>query len=175
MRSYHERLFAPVSWWFLGTVIVAILGAELWAGFGPLVALVTYAVLLLVCGGTLAHWGSASVRVTDDELEAGGRRLPRHAIGDVVPLGERQADAARGQHADPAAHAVIRPYLKRAVYIEVIDPTQGAPYWLVGTRRPDDLAAALRTQPTRARARADKGDAGERDEHDERGEHDELG
>ena len=64
MRSYHERLFAPVSWWFLGTVIVAILGAELWAGFGALVALVTYAVLLLVCGGTLAHWGSASVRVT---------------------------------------------------------------------------------------------------------------
>src|SRR6266516_2677427 len=105
MRSYHERLFAPVSWWFLGTVIVAILGAELWAGFGALVALVTYAVLLLVCGGTLAHWGSASVRVTDDELEAGGRRLPRHAIGDVVPLGARQADAARGRHADPAAHA----------------------------------------------------------------------
>jgi hypothetical protein len=144
MRSYHERLFVPVTWWFLGAVIVAILGAELWAGFGAVAALVTYAVLLLGCGGTLLHWGSASIRVTDGELEAAGHQLPRDAIGDVVPLDERHARAVRGEHADPAAHTLIRPYLKRAVYIEVIDPAQAAPYWLVGTRRPDELATALR-------------------------------
>ncbi|HEY5420452.1 MAG TPA: DUF3093 family protein, partial [Marmoricola sp.] len=36
-----------------------------------------------------------------------------------------------------------RPYLKAAVRVPVSDPDDPAPYWLVGTRHPDRLAAAL--------------------------------
>ncbi len=48
---------------------------------------------------------------------------------------------------------LARPYLPRSVYIEVTDRAQGRPYWLVGTRRPDELAAAI--EACRGAARTD--------------------
>jgi hypothetical protein len=42
-----------------------------------------------------------------------------------------------------------RPYLKRAVYVGIVDPGEGAdpadgvPYWLIATRHPERLAAAI--------------------------------
>jgi hypothetical protein len=143
MRGYSERLSVPVTWWFLSAVTIAILGAELWAGFGALAALATYAALALACSATLAHWGAAQVRVTGTELIAAGRRLPCSAIGEVMALDQRQARELRGPRADPAAHMLIRPYLNRAVYVEVTDPGSAEPYWLIGTRHPAQLAAAL--------------------------------
>ncbi|MFC6344403.1 DUF3093 family protein [Nocardioides hankookensis] len=38
---------------------------------------------------------------------------------------------------------LLRPYLKRAVRVEITDPADPAPYWLVATRRPEELAGAL--------------------------------
>lgn len=153
MRAYNERLTVPLTWWLAGGLSVAILGAELWAGFGMVAAIVTYAALAALVGSTLLHWGSARVRVTGGELLAGRDRLALDSVGDVQALDERQARALRGQHADPAAHLVIRPYLKRAVYIEVTGPARTAPYWLVATRRPEELASAV------ARASASTGPA----------------
>ncbi len=153
MRVYNERLRVPVTWWFLAAISIAMLGAELWAGFGALAALVTYVALAAVCGAFLVHWGSARVRVTDTELLAAGRILALSATGEVMALDERQTRAIRGPRADPAAHMVIRPYLKRAVYIEVTDPVSTAPYWLIATRSPEELAAALGGSPGRAMGR----------------------
>jgi hypothetical protein len=48
-----------------------------------------------------------------------------------------------GPEADARAYLLLRPYLKRAVKVEITDPADPAPYWLVGTRRPDQLASAL--------------------------------
>jgi hypothetical protein len=38
---------------------------------------------------------------------------------------------------------MLRPYLKRAVYIGLADPGSEVPYWLVATRHPAELAAAI--------------------------------
>jgi hypothetical protein len=143
MRAYDERLSVPVTWWLIAGLTALILGAELWTGFGMLAAIITYAVLAILVGGTLLHWGSARVRVTDGDLLAGGDRLTLSAAGEVRALDERQTRALRGQHADPAAHLLVRPYLKRAVYIEVAGPGHEEPYWLVATRHPEELAAAV--------------------------------
>ncbi|MGE5290556.1 MAG: DUF3093 domain-containing protein [Micromonosporaceae bacterium] len=153
MRAYDERLSVPLTWWLTSGLSVAILGAELWAGLGMVAAIITYALLAALVGGTLLHWGSARVRVTGGELLTGRDRLALSSVGEVLALDERQARALRGQRADPAAHLVIRPYLKRAVYIEVTGPGHTAPYWLVATRRPEELAAAV------ARATANAGPA----------------
>jgi hypothetical protein len=48
---------------------------------------------------------------------------------------------------------MVRPYLKLAVYIEVTGEHQERPYWLIGTRRPAELAAAI--ERSRPQARAD--------------------
>lgn len=143
MRVYHERLHAPAAWWLLCLLSVAILGAELFAGFGWLLAAVVYGSMIAVCAGALLAWGRVRVEVTDGQVRAGGTWLPLSAAGQVSALDEAQTRAIRGPRADPAAFLLIRPYLSRAVYIEVTDPRLGVPYWLIGTRRAAELASAV--------------------------------
>ena len=48
-----------------------------------------------------------------------------------------------GVDADARAHLVLRPYVKRGVRIEIVDPADPTPYWLVSMRRPERLVEAL--------------------------------
>ncbi len=143
MRSYREHLRVPVSWWLLAVPVIAILGAEVWAGFSGFIPPLIYAVFTAVVAGFLLSWGAATIEVTDGALRAGGATLPLSQIGDVVVLDEEQAALLRGPRADPAAHLMLRPYLKRAVYIALADPGSEVPYWLVATRHPAELATAI--------------------------------
>jgi hypothetical protein len=147
MHLYRERLSVPVSWWVLGAICVVLLGSEVWAGLGGLVPLLTYVVLALIVAAFLVNWSLAVIRVTDGALRAGGATLPLEHVGEVVALDPGQAAALRGPRADPAAHLLLRPYLKRAVYVAVTDPASDAPYWLLATRRPEELAAAIQRSP----------------------------
>lgn len=142
-RSYHERLLVPVSWWLLAVPVIAILGGEVYAGFGGWVPPAIYAVFIVVVAGFLLAWGAATIEVADGTLRAGKAELPLDKTSDVVPLDEKQAALLRGPKADPAAHLMLRPYLKRAVYIRLADPGSGVPYWLVATRHPAELATAI--------------------------------
>ena len=152
MRNYHEHLRAPISWWVIGMVCAAIFGTTLWAGFSVLVAVACYLAFGGGCAAALLIWGSATIEVIDGELRAGRARLPLGAAGEVAVLDEAQARALRGPRADPSAFLLIRPYLPVAVYIEVKEPERRAPYWLIGTRHPADLAAAIQRSRPPARA-----------------------
>lgn len=143
VRSYHERLLVPVSWWLLAVPVVAILGGEVYAGFGGWVPPVIYALFIAVVAGFLLAWGATTIEVTDGTLRADKAELPLDKTSEVVPLDEKQAALLRGPKADPAAHLMLRPYLKRAVYIRLADPGSGVPYWLVATRHPAELATAI--------------------------------
>ncbi len=143
VRSYHERLLVPAGWWLLAVPVVAILGGEVYAGFGGWVPPVIYAVFIAVVAGFLLTWGATTIEVADGTLRAGGAELPLDRTSDVVPLDGKQAALLRGPKADPAAHLMLRPYLKRAVYIRLADPGSGVPYWLVATRHPAELATAI--------------------------------
>jgi hypothetical protein len=143
MRDYREQLRAPASWWLVSLLCVALFGTTLWAGFSPRVAVAVYVVLGAGCAAALLLWGSATIEVADGKLRAGSASMPLSQAGQVTALDEAQARALRGPRADPAAYLLIRPYLKRAVYVEVIGQFAARPYWLIGTRRPAELAAAI--------------------------------
>ena len=144
MRSYREQLRVPTSYWLLSVPVVLLLGAEIFVGFSTLVAALVYAAFIIVVGGFLLAWGAVRIEVTDTVLQAGKDRLPLSAIGEVQALDEPQAAVLRGPRADPSAHLLLRPYLKKAVYIGPADGAEAvAPYWLIATRHPDKLAAAL--------------------------------
>ena len=99
----------------------------------------------------LLNWGRATIEVSDGELRAGSVTLPLALAGELAALDEAQARAMRGPRADPSAYMLIRPYVKLAVYIEVTGEHQERPYWLVGTRRPAELAAAIERSRPQAR------------------------
>jgi hypothetical protein len=144
MLLYHERLRVPASWWLTGAVCVLILGATLAAGLSVVIGVGIY----LAMGGLLAIgfavWGSVAVGVTDSELSAGPARLAIDQVVDVSALDAAQTAALRGPKADAAAFMLVRPYLARSVYVAVAGRPASRPYLLIATRRPDDLAAAIR-------------------------------
>jgi hypothetical protein len=118
-------------------------GAIVWTGFDVGITVVVFAALILVTAAFLLNWGRATIEVTSGELRVGSDALPLAAVGEVRPLDEAQARALRGPRADPRAYTLIRPYLRYAVYVEVTGRDTAHPYWLLGTRRPAELAAAI--------------------------------
>ncbi|MGV3562419.1 MAG: DUF3093 domain-containing protein [Nocardioides sp.] len=140
---YRERLSVPVRWWAQGTmlvaslwlaVIVAVPGAVAWAVTGAAVALM--ATLFLT-------YGAALVSVEDGWFRAGRARVELRFVGEVVPLDAEATRLVAGRDADARAYLLLRPYRKKAVKVSLSDPADPTPYWLVSTRRPDALAAAL--------------------------------
>ena len=73
-------------------------------------------------------------------------------LGAAEALDAEQTRRVAGVEADARAFLLLRPYLKRAVRVEITDPADPAPYWLLGTRRPD--AAGRRPGPARSAGRA---------------------
>jgi hypothetical protein len=143
MRDYHERLRVPIAWWFISAACVLVLGTELFAGFNLAVGVAIYIALALVCASTLLHWGGAVVSVHDGQLRAAKVRLPLGSTGEVQPLDQTQTRAMRGPRADPSAYALIRPYLKQSVYVELTGADAQWPYLLICTRHPLELAEAI--------------------------------
>jgi hypothetical protein len=143
MGSYRERLLVPVSYWLIAVPVVVTLGAEAYFFVDGIIPPLVIVVLYLIVAAFLVNWSSATIEVTDGVLRAGGDTLPLSEAGEAIALDDKQAMALRGPQADPAAHILLRPYLKRAVYVGVADPGQGVPYWLIATRHPAELAAAI--------------------------------
>jgi Protein of unknown function (DUF3093) len=145
MREYRERLHVPLAWWLLALPSALIIGATLYAGLRWPWPIIIVGGLLAGCVALLISLGRGSVQVSTAAVRAGGAVLPLAAVREVVALDEPQTIALRGPRADPAARLYSRPYLRESVYLAV-DPAAigvGVPYWLIGTRHPAELAAAV--------------------------------
>jgi Protein of unknown function (DUF3093) len=146
MRDYRERLYVPLAWWLLAIPCVLILGTTTYAGLPWPWPGIIIGGLAAGCAAMLVALGRATVEVCDGVLRAGGAVLPLTAISEVVAMDEKQSTRLRGPRADPAARLYLRPYLKESVYMAVDSSALGdsaAPYWLIGTRHPAELAAVI--------------------------------
>jgi hypothetical protein len=139
---YRERLW-PAWWVFVATALVVpasllvFLPISVPAGIVVAVGLYGAIVLLLVVTTPL-------IEVSGSELRAGRARLPRAAIGEVAVAEGPDAVAERGARLDARAWLVLRGWIPGVVRVEVRDAADPTPYWLLSSRRPAELAAALR-------------------------------
>ena len=141
--DYTERLTVPLRWWVQGTMLVASLWLALIVALPEAVAWAIAAGAMLLLAGGLASYGSARVIVAGGELRAGRARIEARHLGAAVPLDPEATRRRAGVEADARAYLLMRPYLKRAVQVDIADPADPTPYWLLSTRHPDRLAAAL--------------------------------
>ncbi len=143
--QYSERLTVPLRWWVQGTMLVATLWLAVVVAAPPLAAaVVALAAMGLLAAGFLSY-GGARVVVRDDEFRAGRAHITTTLVGLVTPLDADATRRAAGVDADARAYLLLRPYLKRSVRVQITDPADPTPYWLVSTRHPDQLAAALQS------------------------------
>src|SRR3954451_3792496 len=148
---FVERLSIPARWWPIALVGVAVAGAEGFGGFPWWGGGITYVALGIPVLALLVGMGRTAVVVDGAGLHAGGRTLAATDMAGATVLDAQHTRLRLGPRADPRAHVVTRGFIKQAVEVAPIDERE-VPYWLVSTRRPDDLVDALREAVRSARA-----------------------
>lgn len=140
-EHYRERLW-PAWWVFLATALVIPASLLVFLPISP-VAGVASAVVLY--GGIVVALlaTTAVIEVTDGMLRVGRARIERTHVGAVTAHTGSDAVAERGTRLDARAWLLLRGWIPGVVRIEIADDADPTPYWLVSTRRPAELAAAL--------------------------------
>ncbi|HEY8318949.1 MAG TPA: DUF3093 domain-containing protein [Amnibacterium sp.] len=141
MTDYRERLVPGT-----GTVIVCLVLAPLALLVllpitlaGAIAAAIV--VPLLAIAALVA--GAPVVAIQDGELRAGRAHIDVALTGPAEAFRGVDATAARGVDLDARAWTVVRGWIDPVVRIPLSDPDDPVPYWLVSTRRPERLVAAL--------------------------------
>ncbi|MCK0177529.1 MULTISPECIES: DUF3093 domain-containing protein [Mycobacteriaceae] len=145
---YRERLSVPWWWWLPGLGLAAVIAYEVNLGIEGLPDWLPYAVLLPVAAVVLTWFGRAEVRVVggpqdDAQLWVGPAHLPVSVIERTAEVPKTAKSAALGRQLDPAAYVVHRAWVGTMVLLVLDDPDDPTPYWLVSTRHPDKVLAAL--------------------------------
>ena len=150
--EYRERLSAPAWYWLVGTTIGAssIIAVGFW--YGPWVAFGGGLVVTAVITVALAWFGRTEVAVGDDGVRVGPALLEWPWVSSVEVLDAAATRERLGVGADARAFVTQRPWLSESVVVTVDDPADPHPYWLISSRRPARLAAAV--ESTRSRETA---------------------
>ncbi|MBS42081.1 MAG: hypothetical protein CMH83_02655 [Nocardioides sp.] len=158
--TYRERLHVPLRWWVQGTMLVASLWLALVVSVPGTIAWTATGVALALLVAVLRGYGGTRVEVADGWLRAGSAQVEAAYVGGVTALDAEETRRVAGVEADARAFLLLRPYLKRAVRVRLDDPADPTPYWLISSRRPEALAAALSglddTSPGRTSNRTDQ-------------------
>jgi hypothetical protein len=94
---------------------------------------------------------SPVVEIDDGILRAGAARIEVDYLGEPVAALGMQARDARGTGLDPRSWMLIRGGIDGVVTVAVTDPDDPTPSWVVSSRTPDRLAAAIRRAQVRPR------------------------
>ncbi|MEP7764142.1 DUF3093 domain-containing protein [Sanguibacter sp. 25GB23B1] len=139
--AFRERLVPGIGGWVGVLAFAGVFGVAL-SVVTPTVGVLVGAALL-VLGAVLAWVTSPVVEIVGGELHAGAAHIPLRFLGEVRVLDRDGVREQMGPTWDPQAFACLRTWTGGAVRVEVVDPADGTPYWIVSSRRAVDLAAAL--------------------------------
>jgi len=139
--SFRERL--TPAWWIWACAPglglgVALSVAKISVVWGVVTALLVTGVLLV-----LLLRSTPTLSVADGVLVAGRARIPVPLTGSVEVLDAAAMRQAHGPRLDARAYLCLRGWIHTAVRVELRDPADPTPYWVVSTRRPAALVGAL--------------------------------
>lgn len=148
--GHDERLWPSVGIWAVAVGCAIALGLTILPVSRPgalLVAAVALALEVIVLVRT-----AAVVTVGHGILRAGAASIDVALLGRAEALEGTAMRAARGTDLDARAHLCIRGWLSGGVRVQLRDPKDPAPYWIISSRSPQDLAAAIEQATAAARS-----------------------
>ncbi|WP_105036636.1 DUF3093 domain-containing protein [Cryobacterium aureum] len=146
MPDYREKLW-PNAWAFIVTALVipasilVLVPISLFAGIVTAAVLYGGCVLLLVLA-------SPVVRVQNGELIAGPATISTTLLGEASAFEAKEATQERGPRLDARAWLLIRGWIDPVVRVPIVDAKDPAPYWVISSRHPRELAAAINESRT---------------------------
>lgn len=140
---YAERLAAPWWWWPFALLVAGIVAAEVHGGVAGLLSVLPYAICFPLTVAALLYLSRAQIVLTAGGLLTvqGARIQVDHLAGGTAYDPETSRVLLR--RADPLAFTSIRPFVGTGVHLEVDDPADDTPYWLVSSRRPEALLRSI--------------------------------
>jgi len=141
MTVYRERLWAA-PWMFIGSALIIPACIIVFAPINMTVGIVSAVALYAACVFGLVV-GSPTIEVTDAELHAGKAHIERRYLGASEAFNGSEASLQRGRLLDARAWPLIRGSASGVVRIPILDVNDPAPYWLLSSRHPSELARAL--------------------------------
>ena len=150
--TYRERL-TPSLWAFVGAAVAAPMAAMVFVPFDKTIALgagIVVAVLVVA----LLIAAAPRIEVRGGRLLAGRAHIPVELLADVEPFTGDDARTLRGPGLERDAWHVIRGGIDGVVRARVADPADPTTVWIISSRTPDRLAAAIRRAQRAMRADA---------------------
>lgn len=140
---HRERLLPSIGVWLVGIAFGSVLGVIL----VPLSHALSLAVGIIGVVGVCLMLAMASpvLEVSDGTLRAGRARIPADLLGEPEVLDKDGWSVAMSVGFEPLAFHLTRGWVHTGVRVPVLDEADPTPAWVLSTRRPEDLALALRS------------------------------
>lgn len=101
------------------------------------------AVIITVAFCLFVYFSSPVLLCNGETLAARNAEIPLKFLGRAEVIEPERQFEELGRNLDARAWLCIQASVKKLVKIEVSDPDDPTPYWLVTTRRPEELAALI--------------------------------
>lgn len=139
--TYHERL-TPGPWMFVTLLIMVPAVMLVMTPLNQDLAIPVAVVLYITIAASLLL-AAPTVSVHDGVLTAGTARIPVEQLGAIDLLSGEELREAIGPKLDARAYLMVRGYIHSGIRVVVADATDPAPYWVITSRKPQTLRAAI--------------------------------
>jgi len=139
---FREKLTPPIWGWVALTGFCLMLAVSVSAVFGDLTAVIVFVILVLL----FIFFGfkySPIIKVDNEFLYANKAKLPLHIIKKATPLSVSETTKIRGVNADPKCFSATSPLINTSIRIDFEDKDDPHTYWLLSTRKPEELSRVL--------------------------------
>jgi len=124
-------------YFLLLSLVIAI-----WAAFDNNVALVAFIVATIAIV-YIAIAMRSTITLDGEELRIDRAHIDIKYLGSATVLDSPAMRLLRTRDADPAAYLAIKFWMPKGIKITVVDPRDPTPYWLLTSKRGEEIAALL--------------------------------
>ena len=139
---FREVIRAP--FWLLAFIYFLFISlvVAVWAAIGNQPAFLTwvFSTVLIVL---IALKSTLKLEVDENELRAGSAHIELKYLGQATALDSKEMGRLRTRDADPASFLIFRFWRSTGIKVEINDPRDQTPYWLITSKRNKELAKIL--------------------------------
>ena len=139
---FREVIRAP--FWLIAFIYFLFLSlvVAVWAAIGNQAASLTWVVLTVLIV-LIALKTTLEIEIDEKELRAGPAHIELKYLGKATALNSKEMGRLRTRDADPASYLIFRFWRSTGVKVELNDPRDQTPYWLITSKRNTELAEIL--------------------------------
>ena len=142
--QYRETLRTPWWWYPVALSVAILLAAEFQISGYSLTVWIPFITLLPFSVAIVWSIGRSRLTISATELTIRNAHLPLRYVSNAVALDARTLRRVIGREGNPRAFVAIRPWIGPGIQLQLDDPDDPTPYWVISTRHPDRVMTLLR-------------------------------